>query len=704
MAQVVFGKPGLTDGLNATQSEAVTSGEGTLAVFAGPGSGKTTVLTRRVRALLEKGVSPEQILVVTFTRAAAEEMERRIRLGITWGAGFTLGTFHSIFLRLFRRGGVPIPPLLSDRDQHQLIRTLLTAREQPADEEAVANTVSQIGYCKSNLVLPERMKVKKEKNKAFQEIFQAYESAKQERNVWDYDDILLAFCGWLKESANPLRGRYPYILVDEFQDINRVQFECLRLLLSPGGSLFAVGDDDQAIYGFRGSDPRFMLEVARRFPGAQRVILSTNYRSTDAIIAAGQKLIRHNQNRQEKELSGTGREGSEPDFIQPADEEVEARVILESLEDGVETAVLYRTSTQARAMIDALVREGIPFSVSAGDTVFYRRWQVRDILAYLRLAKDPNDLDALVRIVNKPKRYLFGEEWIDAVWSLARKRNRSVLASLPELPGLAPYRKKALTTLFRQVESLQGMKACEAVEFIRHEIGYDRFLVSYAKDLGQDPLSFTEPVEEMSVAARSFASREELLAHVEKMERVVKEKPVKPRIHLMTFHKAKGLEFDRVYLIGLHAMTIPHRRSLQGTNKRKNTAWEEERRLLYVGITRAKQELILSASRTRQGKRVGPSPFLREIGCIGGEKDSRPAPEKGEKGQPQLRFIREPLVAGATVIHRRWGEGEVLEVETLEGSAPGRKVALRFDHGMITLHYELSRQLGLIEAATTKKT
>ncbi|SFS91725.1 ATP-dependent helicase [Marininema halotolerans] len=692
--------------LHPDQMKAITAGEGTTVVFAGPGSGKTTVLTQRVCTLLERGISPEQILVVTFTRAAAGEMQHRITTLTNKTRGLILGTFHSIFLRLFRQKGVSIPHLLNDREQRMWIRELLNEKEQPSDEEGVATTLSQIGFCKGNMVLPERMKVKKQQNQLFRDLFQAYEKKKEAQNVWDYDDILLAFCGWLKEEHNPLRGSFSHILVDEFQDINRVQYESLKLLLADEGSLFAVGDDDQSIYGFRGSDPRFMQELNRR-PKSRQVVLSVNHRSTDVIVAAGQELIRHNRMRQEKKLIGTGQTGKKPDLLQPIDEEEEAAKIIASLDDSVKTAVLYRTSTQARAVIDALVRKGIPFAASMGDALFYRRWQIKDLFAYLSLVENPNDLDSLVRIMNKPKRYLFGEEWIDAVWNQSQTMRGSLLDALPEIPGIETYQKKYLSQLKKQVTSLQGLGVGEAIQRIRQDIGYDRFLTAYAKDLGQEVMSLMEPVEELAVAARSFQGIQELLDHANRVEEALRKPASHPRIHLMTLHRAKGLEFDRVFLIGLHAMTIPHRRSIQVAEHRKNAAWEEERRLLYVGMTRAKQELLLSVSRTRQGRRVGPSPFLKEMG-FGEEvpaKEETFSPKwnaqrinhQGSKEQPQLQYAGEVLTIGSKVSHQRWGEGEVIAVETLTGSTPGRKVALRFQQETISLHYELSRQLGLIK-------
>lgn len=687
-------------GLNAGQREAVTLEGKSAVVFAGPGSGKTTVLTRRAAWLLSQGVPENRMMVVTFTRAAAQEMRRRLLKQSGGSSGITIGTFHSIFLRLLRNAGVAIPRLAGEREQTGLIRELLIESGRPADEEAVSNTLSQIGFCKGNLMFPERMKLKQAKNIAFRELFQAYQQGLEQRGIWDYDDILLRFHDGLRKE-HLLQRRFLYILVDEFQDINRVQMEAIRLLLSEEGTLFAVGDDDQSIYGFRGSDPEYMLNLPHTLPNCTRIVLTTNHRSTEPIIQIGQQLIAHNRLRQPKKVEGTGKAGGAPRWWKPVDEEDEAGQILGILKDGMETAVLYRTSTQARAVIDILVRADIPFAVSPGDATFYRRWQVIDVLSYLQLAHDPDDLDALVRVINRPKRYLFGEEWLNELQGISRETSLPLLLCLPQLKGLESYQIKHLERMVQQVTALQGEPPTTAVDRVRREIGYDTFLSAMARDLGLDFQTLAEPVDELSMAATAHRKIEDFLLHIEEVDRKVREQPKSPRVRLMTLHKSKGLEFDRVILIGLHAMVLPHRRSLQVPEKMKNRAWEEERRLLYVGLTRARQELILSVSATRQGKRVGPSPFLKEMGYTSEEEKPvaqppsrrRPADPK----QPQLRYTGESLQEGDVLLHSLWGEGVVTQVDSLEGTAPGRKVTVRFGDEIHTLHYELSRQLGLLK-------
>ncbi|MBA4495638.1 ATP-dependent helicase [Paenactinomyces guangxiensis] len=703
----------LLAGLNEDQQRAVTAPEQPTVVFAGPGSGKTTVLTRRVLYLLNRGTPAHQLMVVTFTRAAAKEMKERLAQILPDKVHkLAIGTFHSLFLMMLRDAGEQVYPLLSGVQQTRWMRQFLEERGQPVDDETVSTFLNQISLCKGNIILPDRMKVQKEKNILFRDLYMAYEEKKRAAGLWDYDDILLAFYHKCQHSRtlSEWQERFQHLLVDEFQDINFIQYHILLKLTQRHRRLFAVGDDDQSIYGFRGSDPSFMLQLKQDFPELRQIVLSVNYRSTDEIIRLADQLIQHNRMRQSKPRAGTGTRGLPVQWMDPENEEQEAEQILARLRDGMETAVLYRTSTQARALIDALVRKDIPFSVSTGDLSFYRRWQVQDILAYIQLAFNPNDLDALIRIINKPKRYLFGEGWVEAGWALARKSGRTVLEVLPELPCLETYQIHYLNELREMVPTIRRFSAVRAVRYICEMIGYSRYLEKYAEETGNDRDLVSEPVDELLLAAEHCSDGQALLMHAEKVNQMVKNNEQSPQVKLMTLHKAKGLEFDRVFLIGLHAMVLPHRRSLQVPESRKRAAWEEERRLLYVGITRAKSELYLSISKERQGKRVGISPFAREIG-YGGAVDSfcqqiqsvneiselrKSTPKKTLTSQPQMRFAKEEVSPGMHLIHNRFGKGAVIRITSIEGVAPGRKVLVRFHDHTLTLHYELSRQLGLI--------
>ncbi|MCS1350948.1 ATP-dependent helicase [Mechercharimyces sp. CAU 1602] len=697
--------------LNESQHRAVSSPIGPVAVFAGPGSGKTTVLTRRVEYLIAQGITPEKMMVVTFTKAAATEMKERLRPLIGQQVHhLMIGTFHSIYLKIFRQLGVPVPTIVGEDRQRKWVRESLIEADLPAEDDEVMTLVQRIGLCKSQRIYPASLQVKKEENVRLKQLYQAYEARKKEEHAWDFDDILIAFLS-MQESGRYSMPSFEAILVDEFQDVNRVQFEALCCLASEHQHLFVVGDDDQSIYGFRGSDPKWMLELERSFPGCEKIILTKNYRSTDSIIELSQKLIQHNKLRQVKKISGTKRTGSAPCWITPSDEEEEADQLLTRIQDGVETAILYRSGTQARALIDALVQQEVPFQVSSGDAWFYHQWQVRDLLAYLQLAQDGSNRDALLRIINKPKRYLNGDEWLHMAERNALRQGCSLLEALPTLEGLKVYQRKAMQTLLQQMNRLRLTRtAAEAITFIREEIGYDRFIRDFAKHASQDTLGLLEPVEELSLAAKRFPSGRALLVHVEKVKLAVRRPRGEPAVHLMTFHKAKGLEFERVFLIGLHAMTIPHRKSLEVPEGRKRGAWEEERRLLYVGMTRAKSELVFSISRSRQGKRVAPSPFMKELGwidpdCFQPQDDPlldrerakrRFTTKKRREEKPQQQFAHEEISVGSSLHHSQWGKGHVVEIEYLEGLTAGRKMVVHFTAGKKSIHYELSRQLGLI--------
>ncbi|MGA8941521.1 MAG: ATP-dependent helicase [Thermoactinomyces sp.] len=699
----------ILSGLNEKQKEAVMADSKPTVVFAGPGSGKTTVLTRRVLYLLERGALPENLMVVTFTRAAAQEMKSRLQEVMPEAVRkLAIGTFHSLFLALLKEKG-EVPALLKGKEQKEILRKLLADHEQPADEENISTYLNQISLCKGNAILPERMNVHKRKNILFRDIFARYEEWKQKNRYWDYDDILLAMNHLVKNPAElaDLQERFIHILVDEFQDINRIQYQILVRLASKHRSLFVVGDDDQSIYGFRGSNPRIMLQLDKEFPDLRRIVLSVNYRSSEPIIRASEQLICQNRLRQAKPCRGLGTDGAKVEWIEPQDENEEAERIIFRLQDGVETAILFRTATQARALTDVLVHKEIPFFMP-GENSFYRRWQVQDMLAYFRLANDPNDLDALVRIINRPKRYLFGEDWIDACWHLSRKTNRPLVEALPDLPGLERYQVRCLSELCGQIERLRRLTPTDAIAFIRTTVGYDRFLDDFARETGADPEHLLEPLDELMAASELFPDLASMITHGDRIEEALKKSDPAAKIKLMTLHRSKGLEFDRVIIIGLHAMVIPHYRSLKVPENRKNEAWEEERRLLYVGMTRARKELILSSTKTRQGKRAHPSPFLQDIGLVRDHavKEGNMKQETGQnlqsmnreqiKEQPQLRFIHEKVAAGSDIHHTRFGKGIVEDVVPVEGVAPGRKILVRFGRKRLSLHYELCRQLGLI--------
>ncbi|WP_018130396.1 ATP-dependent helicase [Effusibacillus pohliae] len=613
--------------LNQSQKEAVAHVGGPLVVFAGPGSGKTTVLTCRASYLMQVAeVQPRQILIVTFTKAAAEEMQNRLAalpgIGPLKAQSCEAGTFHSIFLRILLRTYGNVPRLLNEWEQKQVIRELLRAEGQDGDEEAANDLLAKIGLCKNNLILPQQIRPKKKENVEFKRRYQQYEDWKKNHKRWDYDDILVE-CYRLLLSRQDVRqqyaSKYRHLLVDEFQDTNYVQYEVLKILAADG-ELCIVGDDDQSIYRFRGARVDYLLSFQHEYPNAKTVVLGTNYRSVDPIIEAASSLITCNRKRHPKKLTGTGKQGELPVLEMPEDERSEAEQVLERIEQRIQCgdpvddiAVLYRTHMQARALVDELVRRKIPFAIRDAEGSFYHQWQIRDILCYFKLATDPLDLDSLMQIINRPKRYLYPDAWMAHIATAdLDSEQRSYLQALMKLPGLEAWKRRKLEDLAWDLKKISRLPPKDALRLIRKQVGYDQFLEEYAERTGQKKEHLFEPVDGLEQAVLPFESVTDFLLHVEAVSETLRNARKSERgIRLMTFHKAKGLEFRTVFLIGLVKGMVPHGKSLK--EKDADASLEEERRLLYVGITRAKERVFLSAPQRYRGEPVERSPFLDEI-------------------------------------------------------------------------------------------
>ncbi|MBL0387730.1 ATP-dependent helicase [Tumebacillus sp. ITR2] len=739
--------------LNPEQREAVRHVAGPLVVFAGPGSGKTTVLTCRAAYMMQVARIPaNQLLIVTFTRAAAEEMQERLGRLPGVGEGIAraaeIGTFHSVFLRmLLQQNGGRMPQLIEDSEQRMLIRNLLREAGGDGDDEEVADALQKIGLCKNNLILPERIKATKPENQKFRDLFAGYEKGKARMDRWDYDDILVECYHMLTSNPSALeyyRRKYRYILVDEFQDTNLAQYEVIKLLAGHG-NLCIVGDDDQSIYRFRGSRVEFLLDFEKTYEGASKVILATNYRSTEPVIETASRLILHNRKRQSKHIKGTGREGDRPVLIRPEGERDEAEQILTQVEtllrDGQEAegvVVLYRTNIQVRAVIDGLVQRELPFTLHDADGDFYRRWQVRDVLTYFRLAMEPDDLDGLVQIINRPKRYLYPERWVDEVHHIRREHGCSYLEALKKVPGLEPYQRQKVEQLAKDLHKLKFQSPSSALQTLRKEIGYDKYLEEYTTKTGNDLKAASEPLEELEQAVIGHGTIPRFLEHVAEVNETIRKNRNKGEgIQLMTMHKAKGLEFEHVYCIGLVDEMVPHSKAINVEGEKRDAALEEERRLLYVGMTRAKRFLTLSAPIRYHGGKAEPSPFLYETGLLqrpkkveiksSGLVDGVPsgsargsllggryglsAEGRGASGSagamsvsPQDRmkaalekYSALPIQVGDTLQHRDLGAGLVEEIKPVSGDG-GRRVSLRMEgrDKPLDVHAELSLYLGLL--------
>ena len=613
--------------LNDEQRVAVGHEEGPMMVLAGPGSGKTTVILCRLRRLLEEGkAAGENILVVTFTKAAAEEMKRRFPLK---NAGVTFATFHSIFFRILRKEmNYRVDQIILEEERRNVFRSFLSKTDwQIQDhEEYISQFLQELSFMHNEQLSYGGFEPRNMPKDEFRKLYQTYERYKENNHKLDFDDMMTSCFELLQTNQRVLaewRERFTYIMVDEFQDINKVQYACLRLLAAPRENLFVVGDDDQSIYSFRGARPDFLLEFSKHFPNSKQAILNKNYRSTDHIIGLAKRLIEKNQYRFKKNQAGVQERAGCPITLllaQDLTEEAEeiAVEIGKRLDDEVpaeEIAVIYRTNLQAGAFARALHRRGIPYVLKDGGSSIYDHWIVKDLLAYLHLAESEDSDSALLRIINKPKRYISKELLGDA-----GKMRYTLLRNLYACPTLKKWQEEQLENLQQDLQQLRKRKPYEALRYIRNVIGYDEYLTEYATyrhSSAQMLLQIADEIVELATRCPSTAAFERELEELStQMKEQKRKRQDQTGVMLMTMHGAKGLEFESVFLPTVLQGIIPHDKSLE------EDQLEEERRLFYVAITRAKEQLILSMPKERYGKDAVPSVFLEELGMVKTAKKS----------------------------------------------------------------------------------
>jgi DNA helicase-2/ATP-dependent DNA helicase PcrA len=595
--------------LNPQQREAVITENATAVVFAGPGSGKTTVLLSRIAYLLMvKKVHPGRLLVVTFTRAAAQEMKDRLRrlTGPERIRQIEMGTFHSVFLRILNRFLGTTPRILSAWEQQNLVREALRSESRLAGIRDTDSVMGRISVCKNHLQGPGPFDSGDPENDAFHRVFERYEQVKRDRGVWDFDDILVRMHAALLENSRLLqqcRQRFPYILVDEFQDTNLAQAEILGML-GQGGAVYVVGDDDQSIYRFRGARVEYLLEFGNRFPDGRKFYLTVNHRSCEPVIEAANRLIAVNRTREGKSIAGTGRQGPEPRVIRSDNELQEAERVADSvmahLREGRTTAVLFRVNAQSRALVDALVQRGIPFAVKEKGFNFYAHWAVRDILAYFRFACE-QDIASFAKIANRPFRGIPNE----AIRHLLAGEIRSGDVLLDVVPAISTT---AHSVWKQQLVTLRSMAPARAVSYVRYTVGYEDFLDVIHRNFPADREAVHASLLVMETAASAFDTLPAFLDHVDRVGQATdRSRHSGAALRLLTCHRSKGLEFDHVILLGCAEGLVPHVKSLD------SEGLEEERRLFYVGITRARESVTFSVPQTYRGADAAPSRFLHDM-------------------------------------------------------------------------------------------
>jgi DNA helicase-2/ATP-dependent DNA helicase PcrA len=692
----------LLESLNPTQLDAVKHTEGPLLILAGAGSGKTRVLTHRIAYILGEGLAaPEEVLAITFTNKAAGEMKDRVALLVGPDSRkMWVSTFHAFCARVLRVHAEKLGykrefTIYDGADQVRLVKRCIVELGKDPKRFNPRSFAAQISAAKNVLMTPEDYLRSTEgyiaENVA--EVYDLYQTRLYENNAMDFDDLIMQTVALLEvfaEVRERYQRRFKYIHVDEYQDTNHAQYRLVNILAAAHRNLCVVGDDDQSVYSWRGADIRNILDFERDYPEAKVVKLEQNYRSTQTILDAANAVVTNNASRKSKELWTAGPEGERIRVFTAVDEYAEARFVVSEIERLVDSgasprdmAVFYRTNAQSRALEDVLVREGIPYQV-VGGVRFYERAEIKDTMAYLTVISNPNDAGALERIINVPKRGL-GSTSVARLQDHARRNGLSLYEALAEadaadLTGAAKKSCRAVRGLFEGWRvAAREISPAELVGAVLDESGYRAELEAENTVESESRL---ENLEELINAAKEY----ERFEPEPTLEGFLQEQALYSdqdtlnteggQVALMTLHNAKGLEFDHVFVVGMEEGTFPHARSLDEQNL------EEERRLCYVGITRAKRTLTLSYAKLRSnwGEREYqmPSRFLSEIPAAlkAGTVPDGPTSQGGwgaalprrggfeRVGTPAFR-------AGERVRHAKFGVGEV--VEAGEG-----KVVVRF--------------------------
>ncbi len=628
-------------------------------MLAGPGSGKTKVIAHRIVNMIKnQGVPPTRILAISFTKASSVEMKKRtLELGKDEKIKkVNFGTFHSSFFRILRRyDGVGLGDLISETDRYNLIKGILKhLKITNYNDEDVSDVLSEISLVKNELMDYREFNSETFDNEEFQNIFKLYESEKKKYSKIDFDDMLIRTYNFLRANENVLnivRQVYRYILIDEFQDINRVQFEVIKLISEPKNNVFAVGDEDQSIYGFRGARPDYMMEYEKYFGKSELITLDTNYRSRKNIVDISQDLIKNNKKRYQKEIKSFISTDGKIKYITPKDSDDEAIIIAKEIKNIVEKdentrkenktnsvvdenfkegaqysdfAVIYRTNRQARAFVDAFMDNRIPFILKDSAKSIYDHWVSLDIIAYLRAAMDIATNSEWVRIINKPFRYISK--------NAVKKASDSsdFIESLLSNPDIKDFQKKDLNDLYEDLNYIRGLSPQYAISYIRSTLDYDRYILEYCHERKIKSNQIVEILDELETSSKSYKTILDFFKHIDLVREEIKKRSMTNSkdinkksidsimdsgVVLTTMHSAKGLEFNNVYVAGVNEGVIPYKSQDNSEEKEEvlERDCEEERRLLYVAITRAKNNLSISSPIRRFGKKIDRSTFLDEI-------------------------------------------------------------------------------------------
>ncbi|SDO72554.1 DNA helicase-2 / ATP-dependent DNA helicase PcrA [Paenibacillus sp. yr247] len=653
--------------LNEAQVQAVRHFKGPLLTLAGAGSGKTTVLVCRVAYLLRvHRIHPTNVLLITFSKKAAEEMRERLTslpgLDSRMTHSMQVRTFHAFCLRLLRMNGFN-QEILSDGRYQQIVfkRIMLGMGLQDTYQPEVL--ISLLSSYKMQLIEVHDLPEETEEDKEMKRIFIQYEQWKMEQQKIDFDDILILAYHLLKQNADILRSlerKFTYISVDEFQDTNTVQYEIIKMIAKNHENLMVVGDDDQTIYSFNGARNEFILQFHEQYPAATTITLDINYRSTSSIVGLGNAIIKHNVQRKNKTLLATKQSEIKPQYIRPSSSDDEADWLINDLKIKIaesgsrygDFAILYRTASNSRAIIEQLILHNLPFVDYGSNDSFYDQWMVKPIIDHLRLAHERRNFEAMEGVL--PSLYIGRDQGMRIIQDQeAIQAKKWPLIHLLGLPQLKNFQKEKLKNRIRLIKSLAEMKPLAAVQAIRKDF-YDAFLETNKRSkLTHHREMLKETLDELESSAKRFDTVEQFLYFIHEVAEkrtemsALKKDNAANKISLMTIHKSKGLEFKVVYLLCAIEGNMPHSSALDAGHlndvqmagvagrDKGPAALEEERRLAYVAVTRAKAELLISSPAYYRGKKAEPSRFLLSAFPGADSVDSRkPA---GAATQPAAR-------------------------------------------------------------------
>lgn len=605
--------------MNQAQQEAVLHKNGPMLVLAGPGSGKTLVITERTKYLInEYNIPPQEILVITFTKAAANEMKERFLLSIKKeSTGVNFGTFHAVFFTILKYAyRYNASNIIREEVRVQIIRELIHQfhMEYEDEKEFINELLSEISLIKGDRIDINNYYSVNCSSEIFRDIYRGYEKKLRVSNLIDFDDMLVLCHQLLAERKDILafwQNKFQYILIDEFQDINKIQYDIIRMLAKPQDNLFVVGDDDQSIYRFRGAKPEIMLKFHEDYKNAKQVLLDINYRSTSTIVTAASKLVSCNVKRYSKRISSIKKQGKDIvikhfDTLLMENQAI-ADEVLKLNKAGIELsrmAILVRTNLGYGSLLHKLMEYNISFLMKDNIPNIYDHWIAKDILAYISIAMGKTDRSYYLQIINRPKRYISRECFDTAEVNLLHVKDYYEDKS---------WVLERLDKLEYDLSLIGRTNPFAAINYIRRGIGYDEYLEEYAIQRRIKLEELTEVLDELQENAREFNTYAEWFAHIEQYKEELKKQVMesknkdKDSLTIATMHGSKGLEYEVVFIIDANEGITPHKKAVLDSDI------EEERRLFYVAMTRAKESLYIFSVKERYNKTMQASRFIREI-------------------------------------------------------------------------------------------